>query len=131
MISLTLIDKYGRKSLMFVGSLGLIAALALASEAFFSERTGIVVPVYLIVHCVFAFSQERLSGFHSKFPIVRAHGQHSVVSRTDYGAIIAYIFRISPKLGGGITFAFFVVMMVYNYFRSKMMPETKGNLWRN
>jgi hypothetical protein len=23
--------------------------------------------------------------------------------------------------GGGITFAFFAVMMVYNYFRSKMM----------
>ena len=133
MIGLTLIDKYGRKSLMFVGSLGLIAALALASEAFFSERTGIAVPVYLFMFIAFfAFSQGAVIWvFISEiFPnTVRAHGQ-SLGSFTHWimAAIIAYIFPyFAQTFGGGITFAFFAVMMVLQLlFVVKMMPETKG-----
>jgi sugar porter (SP) family MFS transporter len=133
MIGLTLIDKYGRKSLMFVGSLGLIAALALASEAFFSERTGIAVPVYLFMFIAFfAFSQGAVIWvFISEiFPnSVRAHGQ-SLGSFTHWimAAIIAYIFPyFAQTFGGGITFAFFAVMMVLQLlFVVKMMPETKG-----
>ncbi|MFT6205275.1 MAG: sugar porter (SP) family MFS transporter [Spirosomataceae bacterium] len=133
MIGLTLIDKYGRKSLMFVGSLGLIAALALASEAFFSERTGIAVPVYLFMFIAFfAFSQGAVIWvFISEiFPnSVRAHGQ-SLGSFTHWimAAIIAYIFPyFAQTFGGGITFAFFAVMMVLQLlFVMKMMPETKG-----
>ncbi|MFB0946331.1 MAG: sugar porter family MFS transporter [Spirosomataceae bacterium] len=133
MIGLTLIDKYGRKSLMFVGSLGLIAALALASEAFFSERTGIAVPVYLFMFIAFfAFSQGAVIWvFISEiFPnTVRAHGQ-SLGSFTHWimAAIIAYIFPyFAQTFGGGITFAFFAVMMVLQLlFVMKMMPETKG-----
>lgn len=133
MVGLTLIDKYGRKALMFVGSLGLIAALALASEAFFSERTGMVVPIYLFMFIAFfAFSQGAVIWvFISEiFPnAVRAHGQ-SLGSFTHWimAAIIAYIFPyFAEKLGGGTTFAFFAVMMVLQLlFVLKMMPETKG-----
>jgi SP family arabinose:H+ symporter-like MFS transporter len=133
MIGLTLIDKYGRKSLMFVGSLGLIAALALASEAFFSERTGIAVPVYLFMFIAFfAFSQGAVIWvFISEiFPnSVRAHGQ-ALGSFTHWimAAIIAYIFPyFAQTFGGDITFAFFAVMMVLQLlFVMKMMPETKG-----
>ncbi len=133
MVGLTLIDKYGRKTLMFVGSLGLIAALALASEAFFSERTGIAVPVYLFVFIAFfAFSQGAVIWvFISEiFPnTVRAHGQ-ALGSFTHWimAAIIAYIFPyFAQTFGGGTTFAFFAVMMVLQLlFVVKMMPETKG-----
>ncbi len=133
MIGLTLIDKYGRKSLMFVGSLGLIAALALASEAFFSERTGIAVPVYLFMFIAFfAFSQGAVIWvFISEiFPnSVRARGQ-ALGSFTHWimAAIIAYIFPyFAQTFGGGTTFAFFAVMMVLQLlFVMKMMPETKG-----
>lgn len=133
MAGLTLIDKYGRKSLMFVGSLGLITALALASEAFFSERTGIAVPVYLFMFIAFfAFSQGAVIWvFISEiFPnSVRAHGQ-ALGSFTHWimAAIIAYIFPyFAQTFGGGITFAFFAVMMVLQLlFVVNMMPETKG-----
>lgn len=133
MVGLTLIDKYGRKTLMFVGSLGLIAALALASEAFFSQRTGIAVPVYLFMFIAFfAFSQGAVIWvFISEiFPnTVRAHGQ-ALGSFTHWimAAIIAYIFPyFAQTLGGGTTFAFFAFMMVLQLlFVVKMMPETKG-----
>jgi hypothetical protein len=68
MIGLTLIDKYGRKSLMFVGSLGL-PLLHWLRKHFFSERTGIVFGLSVDVHCVFAFSQGGYLVFIRNFPI--------------------------------------------------------------
>jgi sugar porter (SP) family MFS transporter len=133
LIALYLIDKYGRKTLMLIGSIGVIAVLALASEAFFSGRTGMVVPIYLFLFVgFFAFSQGAVIWvFISEiFPnSVRAHGQ-ALGSFTHWimAAIIAYIFPyFAQTFGGGPTFAFFTIMMVLQLlFVVKVMPETKG-----
>lgn len=133
LIGLTLIDKYGRKVLMQVGSYGLIATLALVAFSFFTGRVGMMVPVYLFGFIAFfAFSQGAVIWvFISEiFPNeVRAHGQ-ALGSFTHWfmAAFIAFIFPyFAETFGGGITFSFFAGMMLLQLlFVWKMMPETKG-----
>ena len=133
LIGLTLIDKYGRKILMQVGSYGLIATLALVAISFFTGRVGLSVPFYLFGFIAFfSFSQGAVIWvFISEiFPNeVRAHGQ-ALGSFTHWfmAALIAFIFPyFAETFGGGITFSFFALMMILQLlFVWKMMPETKG-----
>jgi len=127
-----LIDKMGRKKLMFVGSIGLIATLALVSNAFFTESFAFV-PIYLFVYIAFfAMSQGAVIWvFISEvFPNkVRASGQSfGCFIHWIFAALIANIFPlIVNKFSGGPLFAFFSFMMVLQMlFVWKMMPETKG-----
>ncbi|MEQ6119195.1 sugar porter family MFS transporter [Reichenbachiella sp. MALMAid0571] len=132
MIGMTLIDKMGRKKLMFIGSIGLIATLALVSNAFFTESFALV-PIYLFVYIAFfAMSQGAVIWvFISEvFPNkVRASGQSfGCFIHWIFAAIIANIFPfIVNKFSGGPLFAFFSFMMVLQLiFVWRMMPETKG-----
>ena len=133
LIGLTLIDKYGRKMLMYVGSFGLILSLGLVANAFFTNTMGMNVPIYLFLFIAFfGFSQGAVIWvFISEiFPNeVRAYGQ-ALGSFTHWimAAIIAFTFPyIAETFGGGITFSFFALMMVLQLlFVWKIMPETKG-----
>ncbi len=132
MVGITLIDKFGRRTLMFIGSLGLIATLGLVSRAFFVESFG-GVPIFLFVYIAFfALSQGAVIWvFISEiFPNeVRANGQ-SLGSFTHWlmAAIVANVFPyFANTFGGGPVFLFFTVMMVLQLlFVWKLMPETKG-----
>jgi sugar porter (SP) family MFS transporter len=134
MIGMSLIDRFGRKSLMLIGSVGLIGTLALVSNAFYSQSFG-GVPVFLFVYIAFfAMSQGAVIWvFISEiFPnSVRAYGQ-SFGSFTHWilAAIIANVFPFfanHPGFGGGPIFAFFSVMMVLQLlYVWRIMPETKG-----
>ncbi len=132
MVGITLIDKFGRRTLMFIGSVGLIATLSLVSRAFFLESFG-GVPVFLFVYIAFfALSQGAVIWvFISEiFPNeVRAYGQ-SLGSFTHWimAAVVANVFPyFANTLGGGLVFLFFGLMMVLQLlFVWKMMPETKG-----
>ena len=122
----------GRKKLMFIGSVGLIATLALVSNAFFTESYAFV-PIYLFVYIAFfAMSQGAVIWvFISEvFPNkVRASGQSfGCFIHWIFAALIANIFPfIVNKFSGGPLFAFFSFMMVLQLiFVWKMMPETKG-----
>lgn len=133
LIGLNLIDRYGRKKLMYVGSVGLIITLGLVAHAFYTETFGIAVPIYLFAFIAFfAFSQGAVIWvFISEiFPNqVRAHGQ-SLGSFTHwfFAALIAFTFPyIADTLGGANTFLIFSFMMVLQLlFVWKLMPETKG-----
>jgi len=134
LIAINFIDKVGRRTLMFVGSLGLIVSLALVSYTFYSnDFSGYAISIYLMLYIAFfAFSQGAVIWvFISEiFPNeVRAKGQ-TLGSFTHWimAAIIAFAFPyFAEKLGGGITFSFFTVMMVLQLlFVWKLMPETKG-----
>ncbi len=134
LLGLSLIDKFGRKFLMYIGSLSVIAALVLVANAFFSENLGgAQVPVYLFIYIAFfALSQGAVIWvFISEiFPNdIRAYGQ-SLGSFTHWiaAAIISFIFPyIAERFGGGYTFSFFAGMMVLQFlFVWRMMPETKG-----
>lgn len=134
LIAINFIDKIGRKTLMLIGSMGLIATLGLVAQAFYTKNFGgWGVTVYLLVYIAFfAFSQGAVIWvFISEiFPNqVRAKGQ-TLGSTTHWvmAAIIAFSFpMLAERLGGGHTFLFFCVMMVLQLlFVWKLMPETKG-----
>jgi sugar porter (SP) family MFS transporter len=134
MISLNLIDRYGRRTLMKIGSVGLIVTLALVARAFYVEDfSGMTVPLLLFVFIAFfSFSQGAVIWvFISEiFPNeVRASGQ-SLGSFTHWlmAAIITFTFPyVVERFGGGNTFLFFTIMMVLQLlFVLRLMPETKG-----
>ena len=134
LLALNFIDRLGRRTLMLIGSLGLIATLGLVSRAFYlNDFSGLAVTVFLLVYIAFfAFSQGAVIWvFISEiFPnTVRAKGQ-TLGSMTHWvmAAVIAFIFpMLTENLGGGNTFLFFCVMMVLQFiFVWKVMPETKG-----
>jgi sugar porter (SP) family MFS transporter len=134
LLAVNFIDRFGRRKLMLIGSIGLILTLALVARAFYAEDfNGYVVPLGLFVYIAFfAFSQGAVIWvFISEiFPNeVRASGQ-ALGSFTHWfmAALIAFSFPyISESLGGGNTFMIFAVMMILQLvFVLKIMPETKG-----
>jgi MFS family permease len=127
------IDRIGRRQLMLIGTVGLIATLGLVAVSFYMHTGGIAVIAYLLVYIAFfAFSQGAVIWvFISEiFPnSVRAKGQ-TLGSFTHWimAALIAFTFPyLASHIGGGHIFAFFCVMMVLQLlFVWRWMPETKG-----
>lgn len=127
-----LIDRYGRRTLMFIGSVGYIVSLALIAMAFYNESYTNV-PLF-----IFAFIASHAIGqgaviwvFISEiFPnSVRASGMAwGSLTHWVFAAIIANVFpALAAKFGGGPIFAFFSAMMVLQLlYVWRMMPETKG-----
>lgn len=134
LIAIGFIDKIGRRTLMLVGSAGLILSLGLVSYTFFTKDfSGFAITFYLMIYIAFfAFSQGAVIWvFISEiFPNeVRAKGQ-TLGSSTHWimAALVAFSFPyFAEQLGGGITFMFFSGMMVLQlFFVWRKMPETKG-----
>jgi sugar porter (SP) family MFS transporter len=132
LLGVNIIDRFGRRMLMLIGSVGLIIILGLVARSFYTQQFGLV-PVLLFGYIAFfAFSQGAVIWvFISEiFPsAVRAKGQ-ALGSSTHWvmAVIITFTFPyFTEKLGGGNTFAFFACMMVLQLlYVLKMMPETKG-----
>src|SRR5690606_28000748 len=139
LIAINFIDTVGRRTLMFIGSVGLIVSLSLVAYAFFSGNTeGIAVTSCLMFFIAFfAFSQGAVIWvFISEiFPNeVRAKGQ-TLGSLTHWvmAAIITFFFpALTELLGGGYTFMIFAGFMVLQLiYVWKLMPETKGESLEN
>ena len=135
LIGIFLIDKMGRKFLMYICSFGYILTLGLISLAFY---TGFGAGTLLIPSLVFTFIASHAIGqgaviwvFISEiFPNhVRSYG-NSLGSGTHwvFAALIAATFHyVTSTLGGGFTFAFFAIIMIFQLiFVWKLMPETKN-----
>ncbi|MBI3717687.1 MAG: sugar porter family MFS transporter [Sphingobacteriales bacterium] len=134
LLAMNFIDKVGRKTLMLIGSVGLIITLGMVSYSFYAGSfNGFTVPLFLFIYIAFfAFSQGAVIWvFISEiFPNqVRAQGQ-TLGSTTHWvmAALIAFSFPyLAEKAGGGNTFLFFCIMMCLQLlFVWKLMPETKG-----
>lgn len=134
LLAINFIDRVGRKTLMLIGSFGLIATLGLVALTFYNKDfNSYSIVVYLLVYIAFfAFSQGAVIWvFISEiFPNqVRAKGQ-TLGSFTHWllAALIAFSFpTLTEKYGGGHTFLFFAGMMVLQLiFVWRVMPETKG-----
>ena len=133
LLGVFLIDKLGRKILMYIGSLGYIVSLSLVAMAFFFQWEGITVPVFLFVFiAAHAIGQGAVIWvFISEiFPNhLRASGQS--FGSTTHWVLAAIIPSLIPYLfstvGPGVVFMFFAVMMVFQLlFVRFMMPKTKG-----
>jgi sugar porter (SP) family MFS transporter len=133
LLGVFLIDKLGRKILMYIGSVGYIISLSLVAMAFFFQWGGIAVPVFLFLFiAAHAIGQGAVIWvFISEiFPNhLRASGQS--FGSTTHWVLAAIIPSLIPYLfstvGPGVVFLFFAVMMVFQLlFVRFMMPETKG-----
>ena len=136
-IAMRLIDRFGRKTLLLVGSVGMIVFLALAAFSFGSSNAGgysYSLMFYLIGFIAFfAFSQGAVIWvFISEiFPnSVRSKGQ-SLGSTTHWvmAAAISWTFPIVAEIhdGSKIAFLFFSAMMLLHLlFVWRWLPETKG-----
>ncbi|WP_321369922.1 sugar porter family MFS transporter [uncultured Draconibacterium sp.] len=136
-VALFLIDKYGRRTLLMAGSVGMVVFLGLLSKSFFtgnySDFGGYGVMIYLMGFIAFfAFSQGAVLWvvISEIFPNkVRSQGQ-ALGSFTHWIFAAALIWGfpvLNNTVGGGISFGFFAVMMVLHFFFAwKILPETKG-----
>ncbi len=138
MLALSVIDNFGRRKLMLVGSVGYIMSLSTIAWLFFSygnEFTDTGSWVMLISLLVFVASHAVGQGaviwvFLSEiFPNkVRAKGQAlGTFTHWFMAAAISWTFPMIAEISGGYTFAFYAVCMVAQLFWViYVMPETKG-----
>jgi len=138
-VGLWLIDRLGRRTLLFIGSFGYIASLGLTAWAFFTQHYAIV-PT-----CIFAFIAAHAVGQGAVIWVLiseifpnrhRAQGQ-TLGSATHwvFAALLTTVFPLMVKFSGaneqpqraGYIFLFFCFMMFLQLIWVKtMVPETKG-----
>ena len=132
LVGISLIDKFGRRMLMYIGSVGYIISLSLIALAFYRNSfEGMSYFIFLFIASHAVGQGSVIWVFISEiFPSeVRAYGQ-ALGSFTHWilAAVIAFTFPyIAETFGGAATFSFFAFMMVFQLlFVWRIMPETKG-----
>ena len=131
-LAMSVIDKFGRKKMLLVGSVGTAVCLAGVAWVFATARHEAML-VWLLVGFIafFAFSQGAVIWVYLSevFPNrVRAKGQ-SLGSFTHWAmnALISSTFPLLAAASGAAPFVFFSVMMVVQFFVVlSFYPETKG-----
>jgi MFS transporter, SP family, arabinose:H+ symporter len=133
LIGVALIDKFGRRLLMYIGSVGYIISLGLVAAAFYFGWGGMTVPGFLFLFiAAHAIGQGAVIWvFISEiFPNhIRASGQ--AFGSSVHWVLAAIIPSLVPVLfttiGPAIVFLIFTIMMVFQLiFVMFLMPETKG-----
>ncbi|WP_340115005.1 sugar porter family MFS transporter [Maribellus mangrovi] len=133
LIGISMIDRFGRKTLMYICSFGYILSLSLVTAAFALKWQGLLVPLFFFIFiAAHAVGQGAVIWvFISEiFPTkLRAAGQafgasvHWILA----AAIPALIPFLFGQIGPSLVYAFFGIMMVgqllWVIFK---MPETKG-----
>lgn len=131
-LGLALIDRLGRRTLMFIGSIGYIASLGLCAWGFFSENYGVIAPSIFAFIAAHAIGQGAVIWVFIAeiFPNqYRANGQ-ALGSFTHwfFAATLTLFFpALADSLGPGAVFLIFCGMMILQLvWVTFMMPETKG-----
>jgi sugar porter (SP) family MFS transporter len=131
-VGLWLIDRVGRRTLLFIGSYGYIASLGLTSWAFFTGHHAIV-PA-----CIFAFIAAHAVGQGAVIWVLiseifpnryRAQGQAlGSFTHWAFAALLTTLFpRMVTAFAPGQVFLFFCVMMAIQLIWVFLaVPETKG-----
>ncbi len=135
LLAMTMIDKFGRKTLLLIGSVGMIFFLGMTAMAFSSSQPDSNVIFYLIGFIAFfGFSQGAVIWVFIAeiFPnSVRSQGG-SLGSFTHWimAAIISWTFPViveGSAKGAFYSFVFYSAMMLLHLiFVWRVLPETKG-----
>ena len=132
LVGLSLIDRLGRRTLLFIGSFGYIASLGLTAWAFFTQHYSIV------PGCIFAFIAAHAIGqgaviwvFISEIFPNRHRAEGQTLGSSTHWIFAALLTTFFPKMvsafAPGYVFSFFAFMMVLQLIWVKtMVPETKG-----
>ncbi len=133
LLGMSLIDQLGRKTLLLVGSAGMVAALAGVAAIFFTHsHSALLVWLLLLFIVFFAVSQGSVIWVYIAeiFPNrVRSKGQSIGTSAHWISAalITRYFPIVVEKFSQGTPFAFFAVMMALQFFLVLFVfPETKA-----
>jgi sugar porter (SP) family MFS transporter len=131
-VGLWLIDRLGRRTLLYLGSIGYIVSLGLTAWAFFTQHYGIV-PV-----CIFAFIASHAIGqgtviwvFISEIFPNRHRAEGQALGSFTHWVFAALLTTFFPKMvtafAPGYVFLFFCSMMVLQLVWVHLaVPETKG-----
>jgi SP family arabinose:H+ symporter-like MFS transporter len=131
-VGLGLIDRLGRRTLLYIGSFGYIASLGLVAWGFFTGHFSIV-PA-----CIFAFIAAHAVGqgaviwvFISEIFPNRHRAEGQALGSFTHWIFAALLTTFFPKMvtafAPGYVFLFFCAMMVLQLIWVKfMVPETKG-----
>jgi sugar porter (SP) family MFS transporter len=132
-IGVALIDKKGRRNLMYYGSFGYIISLSLVACAFFFQWGGLLIPIFLFLFiAAHAIGQGAIIWVYISeiFPNnLRNSGQAFGVSvHWILAAIIpSFVPLLFASIGAGVVFSVFAFFMVLQLvFVHYMMPETRG-----
>ena len=128
-----LIDRLGRRTLLYIGSFGYILSLGLTAWAFFTGHYAIV-PA-----CIFAFIAAHAIGqgaviwvFISEIFPNRHRAEGQTLGSSTHWIFAALLTTFFPKMvsafSPGYVFSFFAFMMVLQLvWVATMVPETKGS----
>ncbi len=131
-VGLWLIDRLGRRTLLYIGSFGYIASLGATAWAFFTQHLSIV-PI-----CIFAFIASHSIGqgaviwvFISEIFPNRHRAEGQALGSFTHWTFAALLTTFFPGMvvafPPGYVFSFFAGMMVLQLIWVKtMVPETKG-----
>jgi MFS transporter, SP family, arabinose:H+ symporter len=131
-VGLWLIDRLGRRTLLYIGSFGYITSLGLVAWAFFTEHFSI------IPACIFAFIAAHAVGqgaviwvFISEIFPNRQRAEGQALGSFTHWIFAAMLTTFFPKMVSafppGYIFSFFTAMMVLQLVWVKtLVPETKG-----
>jgi len=131
-VGLWLIDRLGRRTLLYIGSFGYITSLGMVAWAFFTQHFSIV-PV-----CIFAFIAAHAIGqgaviwvFISEIFPNRHRAEGQTLGSSTHWIFAALLTTFFPKMVAafppGYIFSFFAGMMVLQLIWVKtLVPETKG-----
>lgn len=132
-IGISLIDKLGRRQLMYIGSFGYIISLSLVSCAFFFQWGGLLIPIFLFLFiAAHAIGQGAIIWvFISEiFPNHLRNAGQSFGTSVHWvlAAIIpSFVPLLFGSIGAGVVFLIFALFMVFQLvFVHYMMPETRG-----
>ncbi|MWW23129.1 sugar porter family MFS transporter [Algibacter lectus] len=133
LLGIYLIDRLGRKQLMYICSFGYIISLSLVSAAFFFSWEGSAMPIFLFM---FIAAHAIGQGTVIWVFISEIFPNHLRSSGQSFGSSVHWVLAaIVPSLvpvlfstiGAGMVFLFFAIMMGCQLlFVIFMMPETKG-----
>ena len=133
LLGIFLIDRLGRKQLMYIGSFGYIISLTLVSCAFFFDWEGMSVAIFLFLFiAAHAVGQGTVIWvFISEIFPNHLRGSGQSFGSSVHWVLAAVIPSLIPVLfssiGAGTVFAFFAFMMFLQLlFVAFIMPETKG-----
>jgi MFS transporter, SP family, arabinose:H+ symporter len=131
-VGLWLIDRLGRRTLLYIGSFGYIISLGLVAWAFFTDHFSIV-PI-----CIFGFIAAHAIGqgaviwvFIAEIFPNRHRAEGQTLGSFTHWTFAALLTTFFPKMvtafPPGYVFSFFTGMMVLQLIWVKtMVPETKG-----
>ncbi len=133
LIGIALIDRIGRKKLMYFGSIGYIISLSCVALSFQFQWDGNLIPIFLFL---FIASHAIGQGTVIWVFIAEIFPNHLRASGQAFGSSVHWILAalipsfipsLFSSVGAGIVFAIFAVMMIGQLIWTFVeMPETKG-----